>query len=211
KALAAFFTMDADHTDQTGRTLKGRDAIERAFTSLFSENKGLKLSVESESLRFVTPDVAIEDGTTALIPADGGPPSRTRYTIVHVKKDGQWFLSRVRNAPFTPPSNAEHLSGLEWAIGDWAGETGSGERERLSFAWGENQSFVIGAFSTTARNVSVGSAKQWIGWDPLAKRVRSWIFDTTGAFGEGSWTADGKKWVITTTMVLPDGKKAAAT
>src|SRR5262249_13779227 len=85
------------------------------------------------------------------------------------------------------------------------------EVERLSFAWGENQSFVIGAFSTTARNVSVGSAKQWIGWDPLAKRVRSWIFDTTGALGEGSWTADGKKGVITTTMVLPDGKKAAAT
>src|SRR5262245_9405737 len=139
KALAAFFTMDADHTDQTGRTLKGRDAIERAFTSLFSENKGLKLSVESESLRFVTPDVAIEDGTTARIPADGGPPSRARYTIVHVKKDGQWFLSRVRNAPFTPPSNAEHLSGLEWAIGDWAGETGSGEVERLSFAWGRVQ------------------------------------------------------------------------
>ena len=50
-----------------------------------------------------------------------------------------------------------------------------------------------------------------IGWDPVAKRVRSWIFDTTGGFGEGSWTKDGKKWTIKTSSTLQDGKKATAT
>jgi uncharacterized protein (TIGR02246 family) len=211
RALAAFWTEDGDFTDQTGRHIKGRAALEKAFKQMFAENEGLKLHIESESLRFVTPDVAIEDGITEVIPADGGPPTKARYTIVHVKKDGKWLLSSVRNSPFTPPSNSEHLRGLEWIIGEWAGETGKGQEEQLSFAWDEGQNFIVGTFSTTARDVPVSSARQWIGWDPEAKRIRSWIFDVSGAFGEGSWTADGKKWVVKNTLVLPSGKKAAAT
>jgi uncharacterized protein (TIGR02246 family) len=211
EGLAAFWTEDGDFTDQTGRHIKGRAGLEKAFKQMFAENEGLKLHIESESLRFVTPDVAIEDGITEVIPADGGPPTRARYTIVHVKKDGKWLLSSVRNSPFTPPSNSEHLRGLEWIIGEWAGETGKGQEEQLSFAWDEGQNFIVGTFSTTARDVPVSSARQWIGWDPEAKRIRSWIFDVSGAFGEGSWTADGKKWVVKTTLTLPSGKKAMAT
>jgi uncharacterized protein (TIGR02246 family) len=211
KALAAFWTADGDYIDQTGRRLKGRDAIEKAFREMFTEHKGLKLLIDSEALRFVTPDVAIEDGTTEVLPADGGPPTRARYTIIHVKKDGYWLLSSVRNSPPLPPASYEHLRGLEWAIGDWAGKSDKGEVEKLSFAWAENQSFIVGTFSTTSRNVAVSSAKQWIGWDPLTKQVRSWMFDATGGFGEGSWIGDGKKWVVKTNYVLPEGKKATAT
>jgi hypothetical protein len=96
-------------------------------------------------------------------------------------------------------------------LGDWSGESGTGEGERLSFTWSENQGFITGTLTTTARNVPVASAKQWIAWDPLAKRVRSWVFDASGAFGEGSWSEEGKNWVVKTAVVLPDGKKAAAT
>src|SRR5437763_17088492 len=64
KALAAFWTADGDYTDQRGRHLKGQEAIEKAFKAFFTENKGLKLRINSDSLRFATPEVAIEDGTT---------------------------------------------------------------------------------------------------------------------------------------------------
>jgi uncharacterized protein (TIGR02246 family) len=211
EALAAFWAPNGEFTDQTGRHLKGRKAIEKAFTQLFSKYKGLKLRTDSLSLRFVTPSVAIEDGTTEVFPQDGGPPTRANYTIVHVKKDGEWLLASVRNSPMTPPSNYEHLGELEFAIGEWAGQTDTGEGERLALAWSDNQTFITGTFSTTARDVLVGSAKQWIGWDPVAKRVRSWIFDATGGFGEGSWTKEGKRWIIKTSMTLQDGKKATAT
>jgi len=210
KAVAAFWTPDGDYTDQTGKHLKGREAIEKAFQAHFDEHKGLKLRIDSHSLRFVTPDVAIEDGTTAVLPADGGAPSRARYSIVHVKKDGQWLLSSVRDAPFVPPGNYEHLRVLEWAVGDWASEE-KGAVERLSVAWDDNQNFLHATFSTTIKDDSVGTAHQWIGWDPNAKRIRSWIFDATGGFGEGAWSRDGKKWIIKTTTVLQDGKKATAT
>src|SRR5262249_22779167 len=88
KAVAAFWTSDGDYTDQAGKHLKGREAIEKAFQRFFAENKDVKVRIIGESLRFVTPDVAIEDGTTEVFSPDGAPPSRARYTIVHVRKNG---------------------------------------------------------------------------------------------------------------------------
>lgn len=210
-ALAAFWTPDGDYTDKSGRHLKGREVIEKAFQNLFSENKGLSLRIESHSLRFVTPEVAIEDGTSFVLHPEGAPPSRARYTIVHVKKDGKWLLSSVRDAPYVPPSNHEHLRGLEWAIGDWSAENDKGDAEHLSLSWTENQNFIVGTFAATAKGVSVGQATHWIGWDPQAKRIRSWIFDASGGFGEGAWSRDGDRWVVKTKSVHHDGKNAAAT
>jgi uncharacterized protein (TIGR02246 family) len=211
KSLAAFWVEDGDFTDQTGRTLKGRAALEKAFQQAFAEGKGMTLRINSDSLRFVTPDVAIEDGTSEVILPDGGPPSSSRYTIVHVKKNGAWRLASVRNAPGAPSGTYEHLRDLEPLLGNWAEESGKGEGEKLSLAWNEGQSFVVGTFTKTFRNAAVANAKQMIGWDPAAKTLRSWIFDASGAFGEGTWTPDGNKWVIKTTSVFPDGKKGAAT
>ncbi len=169
------------------------------------------MRIEGTSLRFVTPNVAIEDGVTEVFPAENAPPSRGRYTNVHVKKNGHWLLSSVRETVFTPPSNYEHLRGLEWAVGDWASENGPGPVQRISLAWNEGQNWINGSFATTFGDISLGHVKQWIGWDPDAKRVRSWSFDDSGAFGEGSWSKDGNKWVIKSTVTLSDGKKAKAT
>jgi uncharacterized protein (TIGR02246 family) len=212
KAVAAFWTPDGDYTDQTGHHWKGREAIEKTFQGLFAENKGLKLRIDSDALRFLTPEVAIEDGTTAVIPPDGAPPSRARYTIVHVKKDGQWYLGSVRDAAFAPPSNYDQLRGLEWAIGDWADEAATGEVARASYSWGPNQNFILSSYTTTFKNIAIGGGTQWIGWDPLAKSLRSWTFGTDGSFGEGAWSREGNdKWIITTSAILRDGKKVVAT
>src|SRR5262245_46222 len=211
KGVAACWVEAGRYTDLTGRQLKGRAAIEKAFKEFFTTNKGLKVRITSESLQFITPDVALEESVAEVFPPDGGPPSRARFRNVHVKKSGQWLLSSVKDSPFTPPSNYEHLRGLEWAIGEWAGEGTEGTIEHVSLSWTETRNFLIGSFSTTVKDVSVGSAKQWIGWDPQSKRIRSWSFDDTGAFGEGAWTKEGDKWVIKSSTVLQDGKKATAT
>jgi uncharacterized protein (TIGR02246 family) len=214
KALAAFWTPDGDFTDQTGHTLKGRQAIEKAFSTFFAENKGLKVHIHSNSLRFLTPDVAVEDGVTKVFAPDGSPPSSARYTIVHVKSDNQWLLGSVREAIFTPASNYQHLRPLEWLAGNWVsegGKDGKGVVDRISFTWGMNQNFLLGHFSQVHGAVDVGSFEQRILWDPVAKKIRSFAFDDTGGFGEGSWTRDGKTWQIKSNVVLRDGRKLAAT
>ncbi len=212
RALAAFWVADGDYTDQKGKHLKGRAAIEKAFAALFAENKNLRLRIDITALRFVTPEVAVEDGITTVLTPDGAPPSRARYTIIHVKKGGKWQLSSVRDAPFAPASNHEHLTELEWTIGDWAAESGkSAEVGRASFAWAENQNFIIGSFTTTFKNTAIGGATQWIGWDPAARQIRSWTFENNGGFGEGTWSREGGQWLIKTAAVLRDGKKVTAT
>jgi uncharacterized protein (TIGR02246 family) len=210
-ALAALFTEEGDFTDDTGRHLKGREAIEKAFAKVFADNKDLKLRIDSDSLKFVSPDVAIEDGVSSVIAPDGSPPTRARFTNVHVKKDGKWLLSSVREAPYAPPTNSEHLRDLEYLVGEWADESAKGEVARIEFDWAANQSFLVASFTTTFKNMSLGGGTQWIGWDPNAKTIRSWTFDTNGGFGEGTWSKDGDKWIIKTSSVLADGKKVTAT
>ncbi len=55
------------------------------------------------------------------------------------------------------------------------------------------------------------TVEQRIGWDPLSKQIRSWVFDSEGGYGGGYWTRDGKQWFIKSTGVLPDGRTASAT
>ena len=66
KAVAASWAEDGDYVDLTGRHLQGRPAIENAFKDFFTENKGLKLRIDVNSVHFVTPDIAIEDGITSI-------------------------------------------------------------------------------------------------------------------------------------------------
>jgi hypothetical protein len=86
-----------------------------------------------------------------------------------------------------------------------------GETARVSFAWAEGQNFLVSTFTTTFKNVALGGGTQWIGWDPLARRIRTWTFENNGGFGEGTWARDGDKWVSKATAVLRDGKKLTAT
>jgi uncharacterized protein (TIGR02246 family) len=211
KALAAHWTTDGDYTDQTGKMLKGRAAIEKAFMGLFAENKGLKLRIDITGVRFVTPDVAIEDGVTSVMPADGAPPSRARYTIVHVKRDGEWMLSSVRDSAYAPPTNHEHLASLEWLIGSWADENDKGEVARVTYGWSENQNFILSDFTTTFKNIAIGGGTQRIGYDAATKQIRSWTFENGGGFGDGIWMQNGNKVTIKASATLKDGKKMAAT
>jgi uncharacterized protein (TIGR02246 family) len=211
RAVAAFWAPDGDYIDQTGRHLKGREDIEKAFAVFFKENKGLKLRIDSDALRFVTGDVALEDGVTSVIPADGGPPSRARYTIVHVKKDGQWLLGSVRDTAYSPPTHYEHLRDIEWLIGSWADAGEKGAVVRIDYSWAKDQNFIVSTFTTTFKNIFIGGGTQWIGYDAANKQIRSWAFELNGGFGEGTWTGgEGKGWTIKTNATTHDGAKVTA-
>jgi uncharacterized protein (TIGR02246 family) len=205
KALAEFWTPDGDYLDQSGRVLRGRKAIEAEFQRVFAAGKGAKLFITPTSVRFLKPDLAIEDGTTEVVPADG-PGTVARYTIIHVKVDGVWYLSGVRDAIALPPSNFEPLRDLEWLVGNWVDEADSGEMARASYSWSEGQNFVLCSFHIALKGVPIGSGSQRIGWDPAAKRVRSWSFDANGSFGEGAWSVEGNTWTVKNSTTLRDGK-----
>jgi uncharacterized protein (TIGR02246 family) len=212
KALAAFFTDDGDMIDQEGHPVKGRKAIEQAYTKLFADTKGAKLFITITSVRVARPDLALEDGFTEVVPADGGPPSSARYTVVHVKQEGKWMLESVREAIAVPPNNTERLEDLAFLIGEWTEDVDKGGNAKASYSWDEQKNFILNTFDVTAKDVSIAGGLQYIGYDAAAKKPRAWSFLFNGGFAEGVWTKDGdNKWKIAVTGTGREGKTATAT
>src|SRR5262245_34785045 len=110
RAVAAFWTENADYVDQTGREFKGRAAIQKMYEKFFAGRKGMKLNIIVTSARMVGTDVAFEDGITEVTPAGGGLPSAARFSAVLVKKGSEWYLESVRDSVPHPPSNAGHIA-----------------------------------------------------------------------------------------------------
>src|SRR5579859_6764737 len=72
KAVAAHFTTDAEYVDEDGHVIQGRDAIEKSLADSFADAPGDQLEATIESIRFIGPGVAVEDGTARVTPAGGG-------------------------------------------------------------------------------------------------------------------------------------------
>jgi uncharacterized protein (TIGR02246 family) len=211
KAVAAFWTADANYVDQSGREYRGRAAIEKLYEKSFAARKGAKLAIVPTSVRLLGDDVAIEEGLTEVTPADGSPASVARFSAVLVKKEGQWYLQSVHDAIARPPSNVAHFDDLEWLIGDWKGEADKGESGTASYNWAENQNFIVSSFATTLNDIPVVGGTQWLAWDAVDKQVRSFTFYSGGGFGEAVWSKDGNKWTLKVTARMSSGKKASAT
>ncbi|MEI7865320.1 MAG: SgcJ/EcaC family oxidoreductase [Chthoniobacterales bacterium] len=211
KAVAACWTTDGDYVDERGKRFSGREAIENNFARFFATNKGLKIRIDMAALRFLKDDVALEEGTSTVLSPDGSAPSRARYSNILVKKDGQWLLSRVREAPDAGPSQYEFLSDLEWAIGEWMEDTQAAEAGHITFSWAPGQNFIVATRTINYKDVSLLQSTQWIAWDPAAKAIRSWNFMADGGFGESFWTKDGEVWSIKSEAVLADGSKVSST
>jgi uncharacterized protein (TIGR02246 family) len=210
KGTAAFWAADGEFVDADGKSFKGRNAIAKEFASFFAESKGLKLEVSTDSLRFVSPDVALESGTTRVTRASDGDSNVTSYQIVHTKRDGQWQLASVRESNRPPSSNYEQLRGLEWLVGNWTAK-GAGQSLELTCEWAAKRNFLLRRYTLSGTDGTVKTGIQIIGWDPAAGEIRSWLFDSDGGYGSERWARDGKRWVLEATGVTRDGAQLMAT
>lgn len=209
KALAALFTEDAEVEEDSGEVYQGREAVEAALAASFAEDRGARLTLEIDSVRFVTPDVARETGRSVVTPTAGAPVSRL-YTVLYVKRDGQWRISSVREEPDPMVPPRERLKDLEWMVGHWVDE-GSDALVKLDCRWSDDGNFLLRSFEVRHQGKAVQKIDQRIGWDPLVRQFRSWDFDSDGGFGEGRWSRDGTSWVVHHSGVRPEGTPASAT
>lgn len=212
KACAGFWAPDGDYTDLDGRVMKGREAIEKDFAQVFAANDGLKVRIEIGSIRFPTPDTAIEDGVTSVMAANGGLPNRARYTNFLVKRDGKWLLTSVHESAYVPPSNADHLRPLDWMIGEWAQDTKDPHAGRVIFEWTPDRNFIMGSRAIAVDGTMLFSGTERLGWDAAGKFIRSWSFEADGGFAEGTWKAQGDNaWAVATSTVLANGSLMTST
>ncbi len=209
-ALAALWSPEAVYTSPlSGVQVVGRAEIEQQFAAMFADAKGAKLEATTEAIQFVSPNVAVEQGTAKLILPDQAP-EESEYTAVYVKRDGQWLLDRVTEEELrVVPSHYEHLKDLEWMIGRWV------DADDLAAVvtecnWTKNNNFITRSFTVQVRDRIDMAGIQIIGWDPSTKQIRSWVFDSDGGFGQGIWSKKGQSWHIQTTGTLPDGTKSSS-
>ena len=137
-------------------------------------------------------------------------PEITKFIAVYVKLDGHWLQSVVRDEVANDLSPHDHLMNLEWLIGDWVNESDDAVVS-TTCKWEKGGNFLVREFSMKTKGQPVLSGTQRIGWDPLKRRFKTWIFDSEGGHGEGFWTRDGNQWVVKVEGVGREGKPVSAT
>jgi uncharacterized protein (TIGR02246 family) len=210
KAVAAMWSPEAVCINPlSDEQVVGREAIEKQMLETFAETKGIKLEATTNSIQFISPGVAVEHGTAKLTVADQ-TLENSEYTAVYVKRDRQWLLDRMTEEEIVvPPSQYEQLKGLEWMVGRWVDQD-----DKASVVseckWARNNNFLVRNFEVQVRDRIDMSGMQIIGWDPVAKQIRSWVFDSDGGFGQGTWTKKENRWYVQQSGVLHDGRKSSA-
>ncbi len=211
KALAAMWSPEAVYTNPlSGEQVVGREEIEKQFAAHLCRGErhqaGGEDEIPSNSSRRTSPSNRERPRSFVRIKQ----PEESEYTAVYVKRDGQWLLDRVteEDVPVVP-SHYEQLKELEWMIGTWVDQD---EQNRIETTcqWTKNRNFMTRSFTVSVRDRIEMAGMQIVGWDPAAKQIRSWVFDSDGGFGEGVWSKKDKRWYVQATGTLPDGSKTSS-
>ncbi len=211
KALADAYLSDGELVDPSGRTIKGREAIEKEFADIFHHLAGAKVSVKIDSIKFLSPDVAIETGSAQVSSKSAPSPAPVKYTAVHVKRDGAWKLANLNESAASPTDAQSRLEPLAYLVGDWHADLGAGKTYKLECKWMPGETFLSRRFQVLEGDKELASGTQIIGFDPMIGQVCSWTFDSAGGFGHEIWEAYGNGWRIQASSVLPDGGSGLAT
>jgi uncharacterized protein (TIGR02246 family) len=210
-AVAATYTETAIVVDELGERTEGRAAIRDQYADSFAANPKSKISIQVDSFRFLGAETALEEGRTTLtLASEPEAPVITRFTTVYVKQDNKWLQSAVRDEAARDLTAHDHLKQLEWLIGEWVNESQDAV-VNTTCKWAKGGNFIDREFTMKTKGKAVLSGTQRIGWDPVRRQFKTWIFDSEGGHGEGYWTRNGNEWVIKVEGVNQDGLHASAT
>ncbi|MFH0957305.1 MAG: SgcJ/EcaC family oxidoreductase [Pseudomonadota bacterium] len=205
-AVASHWSDDAEYVNAAGERLKGRKKIEAFLKKFFTDNKGLKIEASPSSIRFPFSNKAMETGK-AIITRPGQTPEESLYVAEYVRKHGTWKLVNVKEEECSV--GYEHLKDLDWLIGEWIDRDENATIETI-YQWSRNKSFITGSFAVYVESRADLQGTQIIGWDPIGKSIKSWVFDSQGGFGQATWSRNGNQWIAESSSVLSNGDKASA-
>lgn len=193
KAVAALWTEDGEYIDETGHRLAGRDEIEKAYTEFFAANPKAVIHIAIDSLRLVSPSVAIEDGRAVLEPPPAGDVGVSSYTAVHVNVENKWLMASVHDTWVEVPAAVRSAADLEWLIGTWGAEEHGVQTESVC-RWVADGRFIERRYTTTLLDGTKTTGVQMIGWNPQGEYVQSWDFSPDGGHAVGVWSPIDGGW-----------------
>lgn len=210
----------------TGNVIVGRKGIEEAYRALFKQSPAAVLSVQDPMIRFITADVAVEEGVARLA-VPNQDPVEEGYQVIHVKKEGRWLIDSIRETvaededgekpeaaePVAPDVEKKRpipeLEKLAWMVGNWV-DAGDGSSVTSSCTWAMGKCFLRKDFSVEVEGIVKMDGVEIIGWDSVEKQFRSWLFDSAGGFGTATWLKSDDGWIKKVLGTTADGKKLYA-
>lgn len=208
--LAAQWAPDATYINPVTREFaEGREAIEKLFKEKFAQGKKRRLETTIKSIRFPNPDEAIENGVMKVT-IDDQPALQVAYQMGYVKENGKWLVKTINEIELQEPSsNFEQLKDLAWMVGKWED---SDENVKILFdnQWDKYKNFIVQNFKMEIHGQDDIEGKQIIAWDSVKNVIRSWVFDSDGEFGEGTWEKVDKGWYAAMRYTLSDGRVASS-
>ncbi|WP_194829964.1 SgcJ/EcaC family oxidoreductase [Nocardia sp. XZ_19_231] len=135
QAFGALFAEDSDYVSYDGTRAVGREQHQHNHDQLFrGVLAGSALTGELESIRYITPDVAILFGTASvLMPWRSRLPKRrlSRQTVVLLRTENGWKITAIHNArvrPVTVPKPNSFPSKMSQLMARIARTLGLGRR-----------------------------------------------------------------------------------
>jgi uncharacterized protein (TIGR02246 family) len=212
EGLMTPWTEDAEFASASGKVYRGKAQVRVLLKKSLTANKGARESIQTHSIRFLKPDVAIEEGVVTLTTLDGAAESG-RYESLWVKQNERWYMSRVRDLPDRAEEGRsvahQMLKPLAWMVGEWVDKDGKGD-VAMTCRWSPGQTFLLQEYPIKQNDGTIGYVWLRIGWDAAAGQLRSWVFDSMGGFGEGRWKREGNDWLVPSEGHYPDGRKASS-
>jgi uncharacterized protein (TIGR02246 family) len=211
ETLASYWAEQGTHVDRhTGERTERRDAIMADLAAVLQERPDTRLTGRVDHVRLITPDVAHVEGQTG-VGAPGQAPSLSAFSGILVNQDGRWVIVSMEESPLPQPATAtDALRPLEWLVGQWTDQSGT-VRVDTTVSWSTNEAFLLRSYVIQDGDGLVREGTQVIGWDPRARRIRSWSFNSDGSFGDGIWSNNGEDWLVKSSQTLADGQAASGT
>lgn len=210
KAVADLFVTNGEIVNQARESRQGHDAIQQAFDQCFRANPKAKIAVSVDSIRFLNPTTAVEDGASTVTSASGKTLEQNRYMVVYTKQDDAWKIASARDLSVEPASAAQELKDLQWLVGDWVDQI-DGATVATNYRTADDGHALVSDFHVKVAGKPTMNGSQRIAWDPHANKIRSWVHDSNGGFAECTWTRNGNRWVVKVEGVTDDGRSASST
>lgn len=208
--LAALWASDSTYINPvTGETVEGRESIQKMFKQRFDDGKKRHVDIAVKSLDFPS-DVEAVDHSVMKISIDGQPAHQVAYKADYIKENGQWVVKAISEISLVEPaSNYEQLKDLEWLVGRWED---SDDNISITFdtVWDKYKNFITQHFHMKVHEQDDIEGQQIITWDSVKDQIRSWVFDSDGEFGEGTWEKIGDSWYATMRYTMNDGRLATS-
>jgi len=210
--MASLFTLDGSYIDEDGVQTTGRAALKERFAAGLASQGKTKTTVNAQSIRRIGMNVAFVEGVTCK-DSSNGPIGCARFTILLERQNNQWLIANATEteiATATARPSINPLNSLNWMIGSWTTAAGDA-KVTMNADWVGNKNFILCKYTIERPSTQKKVDVQIIGYDPNKQAIVSWNFNSSGGFGSGTWSQQGKEWQIHSAGIEQAGVQTQAT